>query len=325
MKGALFGSAVIERHCRREESVEEALIDMYLAGVSTRQVDDTGQLLWGDRMPSRTLSDKLKRVYAEIDEWRTRPLGDEYPYVFVDGVWHKHSRGGSVGNVSVLVAIGVGKDGHREVIGVVEGMREDSAGRERSFHGMIERGPRGVRLVVGDRCAGLVATVDSMLPKAGCRRCMARFLRDVLSKVPPSHREWASAALRAVFAMESRESALDKAGTVAAEMEARRLTAAANRLREGIGGTTTCLLPGFPDGRRRRIRTNDMIERLNREIGRRTRVVGSFPDGNGALMLVRARIRYAAANEWSNRRYLDMSRFDDNLQEANRSSRHGRA
>ena len=164
-----------------------------------------------------------------------------------------------------------------------------------------------------------------MLPKAGCRRCMARFLRDVLSKVPPSHREWASAALRAVFAMESRESALDKAGTVAAEMEARRLTAAANRLREGIGGTTTCLLPGFPDGRRRRIRTNDMIERLNREIRRRTRVVGSFPDGNGALMLVCARIRYVTANEWSNRRYLDMSRLDDNLQEANRSSRHGRA
>ena len=179
--------------------------------------------------------------------------------------------------------------------------------------------------MVGDRCAGLVATVDSMLPKAGCRRCMARFLRDVLSKVPPSHREWASAALRAVFAMESRESALDKAGTVAAEMEARRLTAAANRLREGIGGTTTCLLPGFPDGRRRRIRTNDMIERLNREIRRRMRVVESFPDGNGALMLVCARIRYVAANEWSNRRYLDMSRLDDNLQEANRSSRHGRA
>ena len=83
----------------------------------------------------------------------------------------------------------------------------------------------GVRLVVGDRCAGLVATVDSMPPKAGCRRCMVHFLRNVLSKVPPTHREWASAALKAVFAMESRESALDKAGTVAAEMEARRLTA----------------------------------------------------------------------------------------------------
>ena len=155
---------------------------------------------------------------------------------------------------------------------------------------------------------------------------MVHFLRDVLSKTPPAHREWASAALKTVlFDMESRESALDKAGTVAAEMGARRLKAATNRLREGIGETTTCLLPGFPDGHRRRIRTNNMIERLNREIGRRTRVVGSFPDGNGALMLVRARIRYAAANEWSNRRYLDMSRLDDNPQEANRSSRHGRA
>ena len=291
---------------------------MCLAVVSTRQVDDTGQLLWGDRMPSRTLSDKLKRVYAEIDEWRTRPLGDEYPYVFVDGVWHKHSRGGSVGNVSVLVAIGVGKDGHREVIGVAEGMREDSAGWGQFFRGMIERGLKGVRLVVGDRCAGSVATVDSMPPKARCQRCMVHFLRNVLSKVPPGRREWASAALKAVFAMESRESALDKAGTVAAEMEARRLKAAANCLREGIGETTTYLLPGFPDGHRRRIRTNDMIERLNREIRRRMRVVGSFPDGNGALMLVCARIRYVTANEWSNRRYLDMSRLDDNLQEANR-------
>lgn len=90
-KDAVFESAVIERYRRREQSVEESLIDMYLAGVSARQVDDTGQLLWGDRMPSQTLSDKLKRVYAEIDEWRNRPLGSEYPYVFMDGVWRKRS------------------------------------------------------------------------------------------------------------------------------------------------------------------------------------------------------------------------------------------
>ena len=148
LKGALFESAVIERYRRREESVEETLIDMYLAGVSTRQVDDTGQLPWGDRMTSQTLSGKLKRAYAEIDEWRTRPLDDEYPYVFVDGVWHKRSWDGSVENVSILVAIGVSKDGHREVIGVAEGMREDSASWEQFFRGMIERGLKGVRLVV---------------------------------------------------------------------------------------------------------------------------------------------------------------------------------
>lgn len=146
---------------------------------------------------------------------------------------------------------------------------------------------------------------------------MVHFLRNVPSKVPPSHREWTSAALKAVFAVESRESALDRAETIAAEIEAGRLRAAANCLREGIGETTAYLLPEFPDGHRGRIRTNDMIERLNREIRRRTRVVGSFPDGNSALMLVCARIRYVTANEWSNRRYLDMSRLDDNLQEAN--------
>ncbi len=115
-----------------------------------------------------------------------------------------------------------------------------------------------------------------------------------------------------------------RAGEVAREMEGRRLKAAANCLREGVGETTTYLLDEFPDGHRRRIRTNNMIERPNRETRRRTRVVGSFPDGNSALMLGCARIRYVTANEWSTRRYLDMSRLDDNLVEANRSSRHGR-
>ena len=86
LKGAVFESAVIERYRRREQSVEESLIDMYLAGVSTRRVDDISQLLWGERMPSQTLSDKLKRVYDQIDQWRNRPLDSEYPYVFMDGV-----------------------------------------------------------------------------------------------------------------------------------------------------------------------------------------------------------------------------------------------
>ena len=317
LKGAVFESAVIERYRRREQSVEESLIDMYLAGVSTRRVDDISQLLWGERMPSQTLSDKLKKVYGDIDSWRTRPLEGEYPYVFVDGVWHKRSWGGHVENVSVLVAIGVDSEGHREVIGVAEGMKEDGDSGEQFVRGMIERGLKGVRLVVGDRCAGLVSTVNSMLPKARYQRCMVHFMRNVLSKTPPTHRQWASAALKAIFAMESRESALAKAESVAAEMEARRLKAAANCLREGIGETTTYLLPEFPDGHRRRIRTNNMIERLNREIRRRTRVMGSFPDGNSALMLVCARIRYVTANEWSTRRYLDMSRLDDTLQAAN--------
>lgn len=160
LKGALFGSAVIERCRRRESSVEEALMEMCLA--------------------------------------------------------------------------------------VDEGMREDAAGRERFFRSMIERGSRGVGPVVGDRCAGLVSTVNSMPPNARCQRRMVCFMRDVPSKTPPGHREWASAALKAVFAQENRESAMAKAGTVAGETEERKLKSAANRLRGGVGETTACLLPGFP-------------------------------------------------------------------------------
>lgn len=192
LKGALFESAVIERYRRREQSVEEALIDMYLAGVSTRQVDDISRLLWGERMPSQTLSDKLKGVYAQIDEWRNRPLERSYPYLFVDGVWHKRTWGGSVENVSVLVAIGVDDTGHREVVGVAEGMKEDRASWEQFVRSLIERGLRGVRLVVGDRCAGLVATVNSMLPDARYQRCTVHFMRNVLSRVSRKHAAWAA-------------------------------------------------------------------------------------------------------------------------------------
>lgn len=317
LKGAVFESAVIERYRRREESVEEALIDMYLAGVSTRQVDDVSQLLWGDRMPSQTLSDKLKKVYADIDEWRGRPLEQDYPYLFMDGVWHKRCWGGSVENVSILVAVGVGMDGRREVLSVAEGMKEDSESWREFIKGMLARGLKGVRLVTGDRCAGLVAAVNELLPGARYQRCMVHFERNILAKVNPKNRDWTADALKAIFSMESRDKALEKAESVAKDMEARKLREAAKCLREGIGETTTYLLDDYPREHRRRIRTNNMIERLNREIRRRTRVVGSFPDGRSALMLICARVRYVTSSEWSTRRYLDMSRLGENVQSAN--------
>ena len=317
LKGAVFESAVIERYRRREESVEEALIDMYLAGVSTRQVDDVSQLLWGDRMPSQTLSDKLKKVYADIDEWRGRPLEQDYPYLFMDGVWHKRCWGGSVENVSILVAVGVGMDGRREVLSVAEGMKEDSESWREFIKGMLARGLKGVRLVTGARCAGLVAAVNELRPGARYQRCMVHFERNILAKVNPKNRDWAADALKAIFSMESRDKALEKAESVAKDMEARKLREAAKCLREGIGETTTYLLDDYPREHRRRIRTNNMIERLNREIRRRTRVVGSFPDGRSALMLICARVRYVTSSEWSTRRYLDMSRLGENVQSAN--------
>ena len=200
-----------------------------------------------------------------------------YLYLFVDGVRHKRTWGGGVENVSVLVAIGMNDTGHREVIGVAEGMKEDKASWEGFLRSLIERGLKGVRLVVGDKCAGLVATVNAMLPDARYQRCVVHFMRNVLSKVSHKHTKWAASALKAVFAMESCDAALDKAEQVAAEMEAKGLKAAASCLREGVGESTAYLLDDYPAEHRRRIHTNNMIERLNREIRRRTRVVDAFP------------------------------------------------
>ena len=241
----------------------------------------------------------------------------EYAYVFMDGVWHKRCWGDSVENVSVLVAIGVGADGRREVISVAEGMKEDAESWRSFIKGMLARGLKGVRLVTGDRCAGLVAAVNELLPGARYQRCMVHFERNVLAKVNPGNRDWAADALKAVFSMETCGKTLEKAESIAKDMESRKLKEAAKCLREGIGETTTYLLDDYPREHRRRIRTNNMIERLNREIRRRTRVVGNFPDGRSALMLICARIRYVTSNEWSTRRYLDMSRLGENVPAAN--------
>jgi len=222
-----------------------------------------------------------------------------------------------VENVSILVAVGVGMDGRREVLSVAEGMKEDSESWREFIKGMLARGLKGVRLVTGDRCAGLVAAVTELLPGARYQRCMVHFERNILAKVNPKNRDWAADALKAIFSMESRDKALEKAESVAKDMEARKLREAAKCLREGIGETTTYLLDDYPREHRRRIRTNNMIERLNREIRRRTRVVGSFPDGRSALMLICARVRYVTSSEWSTRRYLDMSRLGENVQSAN--------
>ncbi|WP_052118256.1 IS256 family transposase, partial [Bifidobacterium bohemicum] len=277
-------------------SVEEALMEMYFSGVSTRQVDAVGERLWGDRMPPQTLSDDLKRVYKDIDEWRNRPLERTFPYVFMDGIWLKRSWGGSIENVSVLVAIGVGDDGRREVIGVDEGMKEDTASWESFIRGLLERGLKGVRLAIGDRNPGLLHAVGELLPGARRQRCMVHFERNVLAKTPRRRRKPVAAKLKAVFAMEDRARTLEKAGSVAAELDSEKPKEAASCLREGIGEATAYQLPEFPMEHWRPVRTNNMVERLNREIRRRTRVVGQFPDGRSALMLVTRRIRHVTQN-----------------------------
>jgi putative transposase len=120
-----FEPAIIERYRRRESSVEEALIEMYLAGISVRRVEDITQALWGTRVSPSTVSNLNKKVYKRIDKWVNAPIEGNFVYVFLDGIWLKRCWAGEVKNVSVLVAIGVDQHGYRQVLGIKEGAKED--------------------------------------------------------------------------------------------------------------------------------------------------------------------------------------------------------
>ena len=255
LKGVSFETAIIERYRRRESSVEEALIEMYLAGVSVRRVEDITEALWGSKVSPATISELNKKAYVHIEDWRNRPLqGGRYPYVYVDGIYLRRNWGGEYENVAILVAIAVNEDGFREVLGAAEGMKEDKA-------------------------SWIVAKM-----------------------------------LKAIHAQESKKASREKAKAVVTELRAMKLKEAAKKVEDGIEETLTYC--DFPSEHWTRIRTNNVIERLNREIRRRTRVVGTFPDGNSALMLVCARLRYVAGTQWGNKKYMNMKHLEAALDDA---------
>ena len=204
-----------------------------------------------------------------------------------------------------MVAIGVNEDGCREAIGCAEGFTESSECWRDLLSWLKSRGLRGVRMVVGDKAAGMVGSIAEVFPDAKYQRCTVHFYRNVLAKVPKPKRPQAAAMLKAIHAMESRETASAKAEAVADDLESMRLKEAAEVVRDGHAETLAYC--EMPREHWRRIRTNNAIERLNRERCRRTRVVGTFPDGKSALMLVAARLKYVADSERGSRRYLDVS------------------
>jgi putative transposase len=299
-----FETAIIERYRRRETSIEEALIEMYLAGVSVRRVEDITEALWGTRVSSGTVSNLNKKIYGHIEAWRNRPLEGEYPYIYLDGIVLKRSWGGEVRNVSVLVAVGVSSRGHRKVLGVAEGAKEDKSGWTEFLRHLKKRGLRGVKLVISDACLGLVESVAEFFPEAKWQRCTVHFYRNVFSNVPKAKVREVATMLKAIHASEDKEAANDKAKAVIAKLEKMRLGQAAKTVREGIEQTLSYY--DFPMEHWRRIRTNNPMERVMREIRRRTNVVGAFPDGKSALMLVAARLRHIAGTRWSSKRYLNM-------------------
>lgn len=304
-----FETAIIERYRRKESSVEEALVEMYLAGVSVRRVEDITEALWGSRVSSSTISELNQKIYRNIEEWRNKPLESEYVYMFVDGIWLKRSWGGEVQPVSVLVAIGVNKEGYREIIGVAEGSREDAESWRNFFRYLKERGLQKVSLIVSDKSIGVLDAIGDFFPGSRWQRCIVHFYRNVLNAIPAGKVKHITTMLKAIHAQEDKQAALQKAEQIVEKLRILKMEKAARIIHAGVEETLSFY--EFPPNHWRHIRTNNPLERINREIRRRTRVVGSFPDGNSALMLVAARLRYLAGKKWGTERYMNMKTFSE--------------
>jgi transposase-like protein len=302
-----FDTAIIERYRRRETSMEEALVEMYLAGVSVRRVENITEVLWGSRVSASTVSQLNQKIGNTIETWRNRPLTGEYPYVYLDGIWLKRCWGEEVEPMSVLVAIGVNLEGHREIIGVQVGSKEDKESWRKFLTYLKGRGLQGVRLVISDKCMGLVESLPDFFPKAKWQRCMVHFYRNIMTDVPRKKLREVMDMAKAIHAQENLEEARKKAASVVEKLKDMKLKEAAKTIANGIEETLTYMQ--FHREHWVRIRTNNPLERIMREIRRRTRVVGVFPDEHSALLLVAARLRYIAGTKWGTRRYLDMTCF----------------
>ena len=313
-----FETAIIERYKRRETSIEEALMEMYLAGVSVRRVEDITEALWGTRVSSGTVSKLNKKVYKHIEAWRNRPIEGEHPYVYLDGIVLKRSWAGEIKNVSVLVAIGVDQDGYRTILGVQEGHKEDKSGWSGFLEHLKARGLRGVRLVISDACIGLVESVADYYPDADWQRCKVHFYRNVFSHVPRNKVRQVAAMLKAIHAQEHRAAAQDKARRVVEELRKMRLGKAADLVEAKIDETLAYY--AYPPTHWIKLATNNPMERLMREIRRRTKVVGAFPDGESAVMLVGARLRHVASTAWGTRKYMSMDWLKQQDLEAQRTA-----
>ena len=303
LRTLLFETQIIKRYQTKQSSVEEALIEMYLAGVSVRRVEDITEALWKTKVSSSTISDLNQKIYGKIEEWRMQPIRGEHPYIFLDGIYLKRSWGGEISNVSVLVAVGVHDEGYREILGIAEGSREDKESWTNFLRYLKDRGLSWVKLIVSDKCSGLHGIIGDFFPDAKWQCCVVHWYRNAFSMSPWKHVKSIAAMLKAIHAQEDREAAREKAKLVAEKLRKMNLNKVAELVESTVEETLSYM--DFPYEHWTRLRTNNALERIMKEIRRRTRVIGAFPDGYSAMMLVGARLRHISTTKWGTRQYLN--------------------
>lgn len=302
-RGVEFYPSAPEKGIRSERALKLAVAEMYVQGVSTRKVAAITEQLCGLEVTSSQVSRAAAALDDELEKWRGRPIG-EPPYLILDARYEHVRHGGQVRSCAVLVAIGIDTAGKRSILGVSVSLSEAEAHWRDFLAGLQGRALHGVKLVVSDAHAGLEPALDARLTGVPWQRCQFHLVENAMAFVPkPAMRKAVVASLRAAFDAPDRPEAERQL-----EIAAKKYRATAPKLAEWLEANVPQGLAVFalPASHRRRLRTVNMLERLNKELKRRTRVAGLFPNEASALRLVSA-VAMEISDEWeTNRKYLTM-------------------
>jgi transposase-like protein len=303
-RGSYFPDWLVEPRRRAERALTAVVAQCYVEGVSTRRVDDVVKAM-GIEGISRS---QVSRMAAELDEqvaaFRNRPLdAGPYSYVFLDALTQRVREGGRIVNVACVVAVGVNADGHREVLGLDVITTEDGAGWTAFLRGLVARGLTGVALVISDAHSGLKDAIASVLPGAGWQRCRTHFMRNLLTRVPKAQQGLVATLVRTIFEQPDATQVHAQHARVVDQLTD-RFPAAAELLVDAAGDLLA--FTGFPREHWRQIWSNNPQERLNKELRRRTDVVGIFPNRAAVVRLVGA-VLAEQHDEWAvARRYMSV-------------------
>jgi transposase-like protein len=314
-----FVTELFERYKRMTGDVEEAILEMYLSGISVRKIAGVTEALSRVKVGKDAVSCIASRLQEQQREWRERSLEEkEYSYLYLDATYLKVRWGARVSSMALLACVGVDEEGFREVLAVEVAGSEKGAAYASLLRGLIDRGLSGVRLVISDDHEGIKAAVSGELPGAEWQRCAVHFERNVLSHVPASETGEVAEDLKAIFKVRREKSALALAEEFV-ELYGKRFPKAVSVFEAGIDDALTYL--SFPGSHHAKIRTTNMLERLFREVKRRTRVVGVFPNETSASTLA-TEIALRSSEEWALRRYLTMDALETAVKPNPQLSRH---
>jgi putative transposase len=301
--GAYFPS-LLEPRRRAEKALHAVIVEAYVKGVSTRKVDDLVRALGCDGISKSEVSRICKTLDEQVRTFLGRGIDQECPYLWLDATFHKVREAGRVISVATVVAIGVTSTGERTVLGAQTGPSEDHQFWVAFLRSLVKRGLRGVRLVISDAHEGLRQAIAKVLHEASWQRCRVHFMRNLLSVVPKQAQDAVAALVRMIFAEPDHVSAMAKLHEVARMLE-ERFPQAAELIEDAAEDVLAHL--HFPREHRRRLHSTNPLERLHKEIKRRTRVVGIFPNRDSLMRMV-GTLLAEQDDEWQvmDRRYFSL-------------------